>query len=718
LCNQIYIRPDSDWKVIDSGVMQISSELQLVGGGGRAQGPLAVRSMAWTKLAQMRRGDLPAVYVMCAHITGGRFEDQYFVQQLAEERFYQVERMCDTFFRTKRPSPEDDDIGILVGDFNATTEYVPNGPMSGYFKAGIASSEGVKADAEASGKLDLEEQFKKYMLSPFEAIKKHGWSLAYGPELGITSGFGHLIDHMALNRKVDCSAKVQFLTNQKFGKGPPDTNLVLTDHNSVKSTFTIAGSKQLDSSVEEYRQRSRCAALVKRDFQQADQRGSGTLTKHELKGLLRTLLPKTAASDIENFISNQTFDEADQTPYSDFIDYLFGLGDRFCEDADVCLGAAMQLPLLERVVTVLTQGGVRLLSATWLLAQGDDYIVQRRQDLPEEAFVPLSQVVSLWEDNLKAASNLVVISYGWLSARHPDPAGFHMKTVKKYLRMHMSYHKDALGSSTLVGIFWDYASLPQDGDCITKTPQEKAIFNLGVSAVSELYGNSNTIVVQLTRMPQGADGGGLAPFADRGWCWFEATVASIRKAENRLLDLGIAGAAQTLDDDTSTWSTLMETAIASRQPPLVPEEMRRSLAAKRFTKSIDMELVAEKYKEFFSASASAGGKLDFGNHTKGEGWSDEHMIQLTQALPHFTKCNALNLERHHLMSEQSLAALMGILSQMPALERIELPGHSRKLGQLDQSSAGKAFVDAWKGMGKKHDPANSIGVLWGNSSLA
>lgn len=70
------------------------------------------------------------------------------------------------------------------------------------------------------------------------------------------------------------------------------------------------------------------------------------------------------------------------------------------------------------------------------------------------------------------------------------------------------------------------------------------------------------------------------------------------------------------------------------------------------------------------------------------------------------------------MSEQSLAALMGILSQMPALERIELPGHSRKLGQLDQSSAGKAFVDAWKGMGKKHDPANSIGVLWGNSSLA
>ena len=48
LCNQIYIRPDSDWKVIDSGVMQISSELQLVGGGGRAQGPLAVRSMAWT----------------------------------------------------------------------------------------------------------------------------------------------------------------------------------------------------------------------------------------------------------------------------------------------------------------------------------------------------------------------------------------------------------------------------------------------------------------------------------------------------------------------------------------------------------------------------------------------------------------------------------------------------------------------------------------------
>jgi len=197
---------------------------------------------------------------MNTHITGGRFEDQYFVQQLAEERFHQPLRII-RFFEKQRPNPEPDDIGILLGDFNATSDYVPGGPMSGYFKASIAGSQGVQADAAAGNVVggELEEHFKSYMISPFTAMNKHGWSWAYGAEVGITSGFGHLIDHMAMSRPLKVSSsKVIYLTNQKFVKKPPDTDLPLTDHNSVKTVFLIPDR---DTEKKQLRQRLIAAGL-------------------------------------------------------------------------------------------------------------------------------------------------------------------------------------------------------------------------------------------------------------------------------------------------------------------------------------------------------------------------------------------------------------------------------------------------------------------------
>merc|ERR1719446_796946 len=83
------------------------------------------------------------------------------------------------------------------------------------------------------------------MLSPFAAIQAQGWLLAYGREVGITSGFGHLIDHMATSRAVQVkSSRVDHLTNQKFGNKPPDTDLPLTDHNSVTTVFLLSGDDE------------------------------------------------------------------------------------------------------------------------------------------------------------------------------------------------------------------------------------------------------------------------------------------------------------------------------------------------------------------------------------------------------------------------------------------------------------------------------------------
>lgn len=255
LCNQIYVRPDGPWEVVDQGAVCISSNKWLDGGFGRAQGQLAIRSMVWVKLRRKgggvmtpvngsshRHNRTPMVYVMCTHISGGRFEDQYFLQDLSQERFDQPARIISWFERS-RPNPNADDVGILVGDFNATETYLPGGPMQGYFKAAIAKSPGVVEDA-ATAKLhpdDLEEHFKAYMISPFKAIRdSHNWVFAYDDkQVGASSAFGHLVDHMATNREVEVkSPEVFFLTNQKFSKHQ-DTQLPITDHNSVKAIFVI-----------------------------------------------------------------------------------------------------------------------------------------------------------------------------------------------------------------------------------------------------------------------------------------------------------------------------------------------------------------------------------------------------------------------------------------------------------------------------------------------
>mmetsp|Transcript_92711 Transcript_92711/g.239420 ORF Transcript_92711/g.239420 Transcript_92711/m.239420 type:complete len:417 (-) Transcript_92711:154-1404(-) len=245
LCNQIYLRRDSSWVVADKGAEQISSNLMLVGGGGRAQGKLAIRSMVWAKLVRSGNDRGPGVYVMCTHLSGGRFEDQYFVQQLADERLHQPDNIMSFFEARRRPG----DVGILLGDFNATKEYDFNGgAMHGYFKASIENSDGVKSDAAAASvQNNLEELFKEYMTSPFKSICNHGWTFAYDTEIGITSGFGHLIDHMAMSEKLKVlEARVIYFTNQKFGNKGKDTDLILTDHNSVKARFRI-DPQQLDA---------------------------------------------------------------------------------------------------------------------------------------------------------------------------------------------------------------------------------------------------------------------------------------------------------------------------------------------------------------------------------------------------------------------------------------------------------------------------------------
>ena len=76
---------------------------------------------------------------------------------------------------------------------------------------------------------------------------------------------------------------------------------------------------------------------------------------------------------------------------------------------------------------------------------------------------------------------------------------------------------------------------------------------------------------------------------------------------------------------------------AAREPPLLPEEMRRRLATKRFTSSADADMVFELYRTFFDGIAATATRLVF----SGLEWRPTEAKQLALVLPRMTALTEL-----------------------------------------------------------------------------
>ena len=226
---------------------------------------------------------------------------------------------------------------------------------------------------------------------------------------------------------------------------------------------------------------------------------------------------------------------------------------------------------------LLADGTIRLLRVAWLLAQPEDYILQRRQDLPEEAFVPTGQAKKLLR-----ARKVAVLSYRWLTAAHPDPEGFHMDAIRTFFRSH----------KTRTALFWDFASCFQK----ERTAQEDALFKIALSAMTCLYASPHSLVIQHKRLP--AAGGkytpivptfphepaGIADYEHSGWCTMEQAASSLATVGGgSLFTLGV-GKVRLHTEERRT-----------------PSEMAAIFADERRTRFLgkaDREFVGQMYAEF------------------------------------------------------------------------------------------------------------------------
>lgn len=354
-----------------------------------------------------------------------------------------------------------------------------------------------------------------------------------------------------------------------------------------------------------------------------------------------------------------------------------------------------------RAQDVLRSGAVRLLSAKWLVKRPANWIMQRLQDLPEEAFIDPSFAAELYSQKFC----MVVLSYGWLTPRHPDPTGFYLRQVQSFLKKHISFFQRYLDGSydfPDYGLFWDFGSLPQVGVDGKRTAEEKAIFDKGLSVINLLYGSDKSYVVQLKRMPEIASAGmNATPYDMRGWCVCEEMMAGIVKPSFLLLNLGCAGSQ--LDDNSCGLLDVRdaEGVTSGRRPPVRPERMKEMLKTLTFTNGGDREKVAGIYHNFFLEICSSTTHIYFVNFgvlcgSPQPGWGPQDAAALAETLLHFSCCHTFWISGHAL-GDDGVVNLVEAWTKMNALEHLFLV--SKEASCIFGQRGLDAITEAWNILG-------------------
>jgi len=321
-----------------------------------------------------------------------------------------------------------------------------------------------------------------------------------------------------------------------------------------------------------------------------------------------------------------------------------------------------------QVCDLLHGGHPKIVDVRWLLSQEESYIIQRCQTLPPEAFVSPEEAALL----CIRKKGLIVVSYPWLTVHHPDPGGHHMRFLRQYLTKHV----DAFtwqGEKTF-GLFWDYASLPQPGPDGTMSVKERQAFKRGLEAINLLYGSMHTVVVQLTDIPTIAaptQDVNLRPYSERGWCIFEATIASIMKPPTSLIDLGSVLVKLSLANVFTDWWNLQEVARAKRTPLVTPPIMASMLAEKQFTNGADREVVNKKYCDFFATIAPIMRALKVWKFPGADDWDDAERQHMIDSVPAFHNTREVFMTFNR-FSDDDLAELLSNLATLRHLRVLDL----------------------------------------------
>ncbi|EOD15523.1 hypothetical protein EMIHUDRAFT_245788 [Emiliania huxleyi CCMP1516] len=333
---------------------------------------------------------------------------------------------------------------------------------------------------------------------------------------------------------------------------------------------------------------------------------------------------------------------------------------------------------------VLASGAVALLDAQWIISHAEaGGVLSHRQALPKEAFLSLADLVEATRTD--SFLPVAALSYPWLTKDHPDPRGANLARVARALKALLNCNG---GRITRLGAFWDFGSLHQhpnpSGNFLGlfkrfRTEEQNALFKQGLGCLGTLYSHPHTRVLRLTSFPDGhkaedqAEGTNVAKYFDRGWCFTEASWASLTKAGDLSLDLG------KMRD--GVWYGLRNftedcTEDGGRRPPLLPSVFAAELETKSFTNGKDDKpLVKRLYEAAFEEQFGKATKLNY----RGLGWGGAEAAQLAEVLASGAapRLEKLDLYDNKIGDEgcKALAAALGKEGAAPRLETLYLIGN-------------------------------------------
>jgi len=205
-------------------------------------------------------------------------------------------------------------------------------------------------------------------------------------------------------------------------------------------------------------------------------------------------------------------------------------------------------------------------------------VIQRRQDLPQEAFCTAPLVASSSSERA-----IIVISYAWITKEHPDPEAFTLSIVAPLLQ----HFTRAYGRAA---IFWDFCCMWQPP---FRSASESAGFAASLPSMKFLYAHQQTWVWLCKALPASVP----RKYDDRGWTHWEQAISAWIKDRSKRLDLSLlTGRLSSIRD---FYNDVERKCIAARPGPATPARFGEQIAQKSFTNDDDSNKVVSLYEETF-----------------------------------------------------------------------------------------------------------------------
>lgn len=233
------------WTVTGHKVVQISSDLVLP--NGVVLGCRCVVCATLECQGPHSNAKRKPVQILCTHLSGGRFEDQYMEDpQMAGERRRQMQHCLNQH--------DPDAHNILVGDFNASA--TKTAAMDGYWK--------LLRQTEPTQQLSSSD-FYSYMMAPFTTLladdsnNEKNWSVLYETLDGPTSRFGHVVDYFVTSPQLLAPLipprtikRVRMIKEYMDWVTPTADEDFLPQKNDSKSTSTLSTTEILKESITDH----------------------------------------------------------------------------------------------------------------------------------------------------------------------------------------------------------------------------------------------------------------------------------------------------------------------------------------------------------------------------------------------------------------------------------------------------------------------------------